>query len=63
MVRYGFRSLIPRRFLPGQSEEPIDNPIVRREIVRTQRIVEGQNIEIRRTLARYAGVWSGSTAW
>ena len=35
---------------------PIENPVVRREIARAQRIIEGQNFEIRRTLARYAAV-------
>ena len=35
---------------------PIENPIVRREVARAQRIVEGQNVEIRRTLSRYAAV-------
>ena len=56
MVRYGVRNLIPQRFLPPRSEAPIDNPIVRQEIARTQRIIEGQNIEIRRTLGRYTGI-------
>jgi preprotein translocase subunit SecA len=56
MVRYGVRSLIPKRFLPARSDAPIENPAVRREIARTQRIIEGQNIEIRRTLGRYTGV-------
>ena len=56
MVRYGVRSLIPQRFLPPRSDAEIDNPVVRREIARTQRIIEGQNIEIRRTLGRYTGI-------
>ena len=68
LVRYGIRRLIPPRHLPppgagsrepeGGSREPgadlLDHPIVRREIARAQRIIEGQNFEIRRTLARYA---------
>jgi preprotein translocase subunit SecA len=56
MVKFGVRNLIPERFLPPRSDAPIENPVVRREIARTQRIIEGQNIEIRRTLGRYAGV-------
>jgi preprotein translocase subunit SecA len=55
-VRYGLTSLIGSRFVAHRSEAPIDNPVVRAEIARVQRIVDGQNFEIRRTLARYASV-------
>ena len=54
-ARYGISSLIPARFFE-KSEAPIENLLVRREVARAQRIVEGQNFEIRRTLARYAAV-------
>ena len=56
LVRYGICGLIPARLFPQQSDAPIENPVVRREVARAQRIVEGQNFEIRRTLARYAAV-------
>jgi preprotein translocase subunit SecA len=56
LVRYGIHGLIPARFIPAKSDQPIDNPVVRREVARAQRIVEGQNFEIRRTLSRYAAV-------
>ncbi len=56
LVRYGIRDLIPGRFLSDRGEEPIDNPVVAAEIARAQRIIEGQNLEIRRTLWRYASV-------
>jgi len=54
LVRYGVTRLIPPRFLPEPRDEPIDNPVVRGEIARAQRIIEGQNAEIRKTLERYA---------
>jgi preprotein translocase subunit SecA len=54
LVRYGVTRLIPPRFLPEPRDEPIDNPVVRNEIARAQRIIEGQNAEIRKTLERYA---------
>jgi preprotein translocase subunit SecA len=54
LVRYGIRALIPAQHLPAPQPQPIVHPVVRREIARAQRIVEGQNFEIRRTLARYA---------
>ena len=56
LVRYGIRSLIPARFLPEKSDVPIESPVIRREVARAQRIIEGQNFEIRRTLTRYAAV-------
>ena len=56
LVRYGIRDLIPARLMPPRRDAPIEHPIVRREIARAQRIVEGQNHEIRRTLSRYAEI-------
>ena len=52
--RYGIDELIPERYRPEQQEQSIDHPVVRREIDRAQRIVEGQNFEIRRTLWGYS---------
>jgi preprotein translocase subunit SecA len=54
LVRYGIRSLIPETLLPPRQPAPIDALVVRREVARAQRIVEGQDFEIRRTLCRYA---------
>jgi len=56
LVRYGIRALISARYLPTPQTGPIEEPLVRREIARAQRIIEGQNFEIRRTLARYASM-------
>jgi preprotein translocase subunit SecA len=56
LVRYGIQRLIPAQLFPPRSNDPVESPVVRREVARAQRIVEGQNIEIRRTLARYATV-------
>jgi preprotein translocase subunit SecA len=56
LVRYGVQQLIPARFMPSPSQDPIDNRVVRREIARAQRIVDGQNREIRHTLWRYAAI-------
>ena len=54
MDRYGVRELLPARHRPEPRDTPLDDPVVRREIERTQRIVEGQNLDIRRTLWRYS---------
>jgi preprotein translocase subunit SecA len=56
LVRFGLRRLIPASIIPEARDEPIDHAMVRREIARAQRIVEGQNVEIRRTLSRYASI-------
>ena len=56
LVRYGIQGLIAGRFVADERDEPIDNPVLIREIARAQRIVEGQNIEIRKTLWKYATV-------
>ncbi len=54
LVRFGIRDLIPKSLLPERQDGPIDNPVVRSEIARAQRIVDGQNYEIRKTLRNYA---------
>lgn len=56
LVRYGIQGLIAGRFVPDRRTEPIDHPVVLAEVARAQRIVEGQNFEIRKTLWRYAAV-------
>jgi preprotein translocase subunit SecA len=55
LVQFGIRDLISGR-ITRDDVGPIENPIVRREVGRAQRIVEGQNLEIRKTLWRYASV-------
>ena len=59
LVRYGVEALIAGRVVTGKRDEPLDHPVVRAEIARAQRIIEGQNLEIRKTLWRYASVIEG----
>jgi preprotein translocase subunit SecA len=54
LVRYGIRSLVPEALWPAPRPEPVEALAVRREVARAQRIVEGQDLEIRRSLCRYA---------
>jgi preprotein translocase subunit SecA len=56
LVRYGIQNLLRGRFVPARSDQPVDDPLVGVEIARAQRIIEGQNFEIRKTLARYSSV-------
>jgi preprotein translocase subunit SecA len=54
--RYGIMELIPKGQRPERRPDPIADPVVRREIARAQRIIEGQNFDIRRTLWRYSAL-------
>jgi len=54
--RYRVVALIPARHRPQPQDGPVADPIVRREIARGQRIIEGQHFEIRRTLWRYSAM-------
>ena len=56
LQRFDVESLIAGRYERGSSDARIEHPVVTREVARTQRIVEGQNYEIRKTLARYTRV-------
>ncbi|MBP1633895.1 MAG: preprotein translocase subunit SecA [Acidobacteria bacterium] len=52
--RYGVMALIPRRRRPAPQDAAVDDPVVAHEIARAQRIIEGQNFEIRKTLWQYS---------
>jgi preprotein translocase subunit SecA len=54
LVRYGIDELLPERWRPAAQLEPVDNPVLRREVARVQRIIEGQNYDIRLNLWRYS---------
>jgi preprotein translocase subunit SecA len=54
LVRHGMDRLVLDSVLPPKNDGPLESAVVRREIARGQRIVEGQNVEIRRTLWRYS---------
>jgi len=52
--RYNIRNLLPKKYRNLKQDDPIDNPLVQKEIARGQRIIEGQNFEIRKTLWKYS---------
>jgi preprotein translocase subunit SecA len=56
LVRFGLEGLIPRSGMPERQKRPVDDPLLRREIARAQRIVDGQDIDTRRTLRKYSDV-------
>jgi preprotein translocase subunit SecA len=52
--RYGVEKLVTARHLPRRQDGAIDKPLVAAEIARAQRIVEGETVEVRRTLYAYS---------
>ncbi len=54
MKQYKLKELIPEALYPKHQTLPLDHKVVKREIARAQRIVEGQNFEIRRTMRKYS---------
>jgi preprotein translocase subunit SecA len=56
VLRYGIRDLIPAGHRPEPQDGPVEDPAVRHAVARAQRIIEGQNFEIRKTLWRYSSM-------
>ena len=54
--RYGVTALIPKAHQPAPQAGALDDTVVSREIARAQRIIEGQNFEIRSTLWKYSAM-------
>lgn len=54
--RFGVRRLIGARHLPEMQSDPVENPVLRREIDRAQRIIDGENFDTRQRLWRYAAL-------
>jgi preprotein translocase subunit SecA len=52
----GVDDLIPARYRPVRQWEPVDNPVIRQQIARAQRIVEGRNWDIRQALWSYSHI-------
>ncbi|MBU3915278.1 hypothetical protein KKA14_07055, partial [bacterium] len=53
-IKYGIKDLIPSQLLENEQSEEINNKSIRREINQIQRIIEGQNLEIKKTPFRYS---------
>ena len=48
--------VIPRPLLPANADEPADDPLIAKEIARCQRIVEGRNLDLRKSLWKYSEI-------
>jgi preprotein translocase subunit SecA len=53
-VRYGIDDVISPRARPEKQMDPVDSSVLRRAVGHVQRIIEGQNGDIRQTLWRYS---------
>jgi len=54
--RFGVKNLIPEKRRPERQDAPLASRVVNREIDRAQRIIDGQNVDTRRSLWKYAHV-------
>ena len=54
MARYNLKELIPSKHMPHKRMEPINSEVVAKIIPHAQRIIEGQNFEIRKNLTKYS---------
>ncbi|MDP4090265.1 MAG: accessory Sec system translocase SecA2, partial [Bacillota bacterium] len=56
MVKYGIRDFIPKVFQPKKQDKALSNPIFKKKIDLVQRIVQGQNSDLRRELYRFSSL-------
>ncbi len=54
LLKYKLNELIPESIINSLDKGEIDHLVVRREVDRIQRICEGQNLEIKKTLTKYS---------
>ena len=54
--KYRLNDLLPVKILKDNQQDEIENRIIKREVERIQRIVEGQNLEIKKTLYKYSSL-------
>jgi len=54
--KYGLKSLFPKKVRNLKTPRPLSNPLINREVSRSQRVIEGQNYEIRKTLWNYSSL-------
>jgi preprotein translocase subunit SecA len=52
--RYGLRTRFFSRYRLNKQDDDVDDPAIQRDIVHAQKIIEGQNFDIRKTLWSYS---------
>jgi preprotein translocase subunit SecA len=53
-VRFGLRDMLLKRYRLSRRDECPEDPFVRRDVAHAQRVIEGQNFDIRRSLHKYS---------
>ncbi|NLH50933.1 MAG: accessory Sec system translocase SecA2 [Myxococcales bacterium] len=53
-TRFGLEGLLPKKRRGWRRDEPLDDPVIAWRVAQLQRIIEGQNFAIRRTLWKYS---------
>lgn len=56
LKKYRIQEIIPPALYPKPQKEPLQNTVILKRINHAQRIIEGQNFDIRRTLTKYAHI-------
>jgi preprotein translocase subunit SecA len=56
LEKYKFKELLPKAWKTTLSRIDLSHPVVQKEINRVQRICDGQNLEIKKTLTRYSSI-------
>ncbi len=54
--RYGLTKIFGLRYRVGPGKGAVESPALRRDIAHAQRVIEGQNFDIRRTLCKFSGL-------
>lgn len=54
IAKYGIENMIPKSFYPRKQEESLTNPIFAKKICQAQRIIQGQNYDLREELYSYS---------
>lgn len=52
--KYRLKDRIPSKYVSGLQDGNIDNPLIKKQVNRIQRIIESQNLEIKITLFKYS---------
>ncbi len=56
MIRYKLKDIIPEKYYPKHQDRQITNKIIINRIICAQKIIEGQNFDIRRNLYKYSSI-------
>ncbi len=56
MIRYKLKDIIPEKYYPKHQDGLITNKVIINRIISAQKIIEGQNFDIRRNLCKYSTI-------